>query len=1070
MDVLLQNAQQLAAQALQPYLPIENRVAYMVSHGQSYTSNGYAIRTQGIAEALNGHGYDTLCFIRPGRPWELNTKIAPEVIVNGVRYIHSPWDNIAPADEISHLQQSVKRFVELFKVFRPSVVLAASNYIVSLPAYVAAKQLGLPFYNEVRGFWELSRDAREPGYANTLDFQLEASRDIFVANQALKVFTLNQPMKAELVKRGVAAEAIELVPNGVSQLPTIKPAKPELKARLGIADNDIVIGYVGSFNIYEGIETLIEACSFLVNQGLAIKLLLVGDGLSLNFKNDTNNQQSNFPWLIQTGRVVHSEVADYYALIDTVVIPRKKHAVCEIVPPMKIVEALTYGKRIIVSDISPLIDYKEKFEFLTIFNNNSVSSLAQAIQETLEQPVPQPVSSQLFSAHTVNISNALKYNVVSPNNLSLTSFLANKTANENNVTTQPIAVHNSIIKLTRDVYWHSFELNGCNVVSVLANVNIRQGNEKSGVLLVELYDKDNNKIKTDEINLPKSEVFDTSFLYLHDTIDKKTQLISFNTNKLIASVKLGFALFGTNDNTVINVSQLEVKIDKFSAELASLNDIKTTKKASEYKVAMIADEFTTNSFSGEFQVFQLEPDNWLDIFQKNQPDIFFCESAWAGPDSIKRSWRGKIYASINFPKENRQTLLSILEYCKKVGVPTVFWNKEDPTHYSDRKHDFVKTATLFDYVFTSAEECVEQYKQDYGLKNVFSLPFATNPRLFNPFETEVRNNKVVFAGSWYANHVERSTVMEQILDSLIVNGYKPEIYDRYYGDSDPLHIWPDKYLPYIKPGQPHDQMPAVYKSSELGLNFNTVTESSTMFARRVFELISSNTLVISNYSKGVAEMFGDLVVFADKDPERLGCLSESERNIIREQALQLVLTEHTYAKRWRYMLNCMGFKVRPDNEDITLVSRIASDSEVMVSISYFEQYFGRNSSCRLLLVVKAEVPDIDVAAYYQKYNRFGITVTSESFIQKHALEGKYQPVETPYFMLFSPASAPTASWLAKAKLHLSYQIQYPITPFLLKPYQLEAAFDGATLLAKTVLFIPLISELRINKTVLAYGV
>lgn len=494
------------------------------------------------------------------------------------------------------------------------------------------------------------------------------------------------------------------------------------------------------------------------------------------------------------------------------------------------------------------------------------------------------------------------------------------------------------------------------------------------------------------------------------------------------------------------------------------------KFANEIKVAFLADEFTFNSFKDEFIAVTFEPDNWREIFDKERPQLFFCESAWSGIDPKKRPWKGKVYASENFARENRTTLIEILAYCKQHGIPTLFWNKEDPTHFVDRKHDFVKTAVLFDYVFTSAEECVAQYQSDYGVKHAFALPFATNPRLFNPMQNGARSNKVVFAGSWYANHVERSIVMEQVLDTLLASGYEPEIYDRYYGDTDPLHIWPEKYLPYIKPGQPHDQMPAVYKSSVLGLNFNTVTESSTMFARRVFELMSSNTLIVSNYAKGVAEMFGDLVVFADQNPGRLASLSGSEVDHIREQALQLVLQEHTYAKRWRYMLNCIGFKFKPDNQGVTLVSRIASDAEAMASISYFEQHYGRSKDCCLLLIVSSDVPDLDVAGFYQKYNRFGITVTAESFMQKHALDGLYQPIETPYFMLFDVMNTPNPDWLKEAMLHLSYQGSYPITPYSARKYVIEEVNSRQAFLARPVLFLALYQEYCSDKKILAYTV
>ena len=394
MDALLTYATKLANQKAQAIeVPIPGRIAYVVSHGQSYASNGYAIRTQGIAHALNQHSLETLCFVRPGRPWEIKADkkgTQAEVNIDGVRYIHRRWlAGEKPKNETEHLEQSVEYFTELFRIYRPSVVLAASNYIVGLPAWVAAKRLGLPFYNEVRGFWELSQDARKPGYKDTEEFKAEAERDSFVAKQAERVFTLNQPMQNELIKRGVEEAKIALVPNGVSKLPEIKPADLALKAKLGIEHGDKVVGYVGSFNAYEGLDVLLKACAKLIQQGEKIKLLMVGDDQPITqavskSKTPLENAE-NAPWLIQVGRVPHEQVADYYALIDTIVIPRNRLPVCELVPPMKAAEALAYGKRLVLSDLPALRAVCQQGNAVAFVAPDHPTELAEGILRQLTQ-------------------------------------------------------------------------------------------------------------------------------------------------------------------------------------------------------------------------------------------------------------------------------------------------------------------------------------------------------------------------------------------------------------------------------------------------------------------------------------------------------------------------------------------------------------------------------------------------------------------------------------------------------------------------------------------------------------
>ncbi len=183
-----------------------------------------------------------------------------------------------------------------------------------------------------------------------------------------------------------------------------------------------------------------------------------------------------------------------------------------------------------------------------------------------------------------------------------------------------------------------------------------------------------------------------------------------------------------------------------SADIRSIEFFNLDKKikyADRFRVALIADEFTTNSFSDEFDAIPIKPSDWRERFEKYQPEILFCESAWSGTDPKSRPWKGQIYASKNFKKENRTVLLEILAHCKKMGIPTVFWNKEDPTHFTDRVHDFVKTAKEFDFVFTTAAECVGGYQNEHGVSKAFALPFATNPRLFNPVENGFRSSRVV---------------------------------------------------------------------------------------------------------------------------------------------------------------------------------------------------------------------------------------------------------------------------------------------------------------------------------------
>jgi spore maturation protein CgeB len=482
------------------------------------------------------------------------------------------------------------------------------------------------------------------------------------------------------------------------------------------------------------------------------------------------------------------------------------------------------------------------------------------------------------------------------------------------------------IELSNSVNWESFDTKPGEIILAQGIVKVGHGGEKSSIALIKFLDQKGNGIDPKNIPLPRLDVFGENFVYLKDSAGKPHEVFRVKVPKGAVKIEVGFRLFTDDKKTSVVVSGFE--IGKTAEKTASSNIFgETTKSPNEFKVALIADEFTYNSFKDEFDAIPVGPETWRDLFQKNKPDIFFCESAWSGPDSVRRPWKGKVYASKNFSWENRKELLEIIAHCRKEGIPSIFWNKEDPSHYEDRVNDFVKTATEFDYVFTCAEECIDRYKKDYGLKNVYALPFATNPRLFNPIVETDRSNKLVFAGSWYATHPDRCTAMESILDHMIAQGIEIEICDRYYGSDDPNRAWPERFKALLKPNAPHEKMAEVYKSSYLGLNFNTVTDSSTMFARRVFELMSCNTLVVSNYSVGVDKMFGQLVVFADKEPSRLKNLTKNEIDQLRETALNLVLKEHTYKRRWEQILDHVGIKYQKRTDSVTIICPIQTSKD-----------------------------------------------------------------------------------------------------------------------------------------------
>lgn len=342
--------------------------------------------------------------------------------------------------------------------------------------------------------------------------------------------------------------------------------------------------------------------------------------------------------------------------------------------------------------------------------------------------------------------------------------------------------------------------------------------------------------------------------------------------------------------------------------------------ARDVRVAMIADEFTYHSFAPEFDIVRITPANWRKAFELHQPQLFICESAWRGGDGDYRPWRGKIAASNKKKTESRKELFQIIAYCRKQGIPTVFWNKEDPMYFPDRVHDFAATAALFDFVFTTAEECVEDYSKYLGVANVEALPFAVQPRIFNPQESSHRRAKANFAGTWYQKYPERGRSASLIFDNVIESPYDLVIYDRMYGVESASYRYPERYKEYLRPSLSFSEVASSYKEALFGITLNTVTNSKTMFARRAFELAASGCVVISNQALGVQAFFGDSVIYGDSEENPLGNLTGSQLRDLQERGMSVAF-RNTYRHRAEQILEATGFNFQSAEEKVVLAIR-----------------------------------------------------------------------------------------------------------------------------------------------------
>ena len=274
---------QIPAKAERQLEPVKGRVCYILHNAFPYSSGGYATRSHGVASGLQSNGMEVIAITRPGFPLDVVEGLDPDMVtdedvVDGIRYTRILKPTVKGMALVDYLLKAADALEERFRECRPEYVIAASNYRVGIAALIAARRLGIPFAYEVRGWWEVTRMSRDSDFEKSTSYLIQKTMESEVAQRADHVFTLTQPMCEELVERGIVSEKITLLPNSCDSTRFLpRPRDTALAAQLGIPADVSVIGYIGTFVDYEGLEDLTLACGVLKSKGITFRLMLVGN-------------------------------------------------------------------------------------------------------------------------------------------------------------------------------------------------------------------------------------------------------------------------------------------------------------------------------------------------------------------------------------------------------------------------------------------------------------------------------------------------------------------------------------------------------------------------------------------------------------------------------------------------------------------------------------------------------------------------------------------------------------------------------------------------------------------------
>lgn len=363
------------------------RILHVLDHSIPLHS-GYTFRTAALLREQRALGWETFHLTSPKQG---HTDEAVQT-VDDLSFYRTPvvknsFSSLPLAGQWQLMGQLTRRLREVAKKVRPDIIHAHSPVLNALPAIRVGRELGIPVVYEIRAFWEDAAVDHGTTHEGSARYRLTRALETRAIRRADHVFTICEGLRSDIADRGIDPAKITVIPNAVDThaFQASQSPDPALKHSLGL-DGKVVLGFVGSFYAYEGLDLLIEALPTILQVNPAVALLLVGGGPEEARLREQVARLGLEGHVVFSGRVPHKEVSRYYDLIDVLAYPRHSMRLTELVTPLKPLEAMAQQKLFVASSVGGHRELVEHLKTGVLFKADNKDALTQAVLDLLASP------------------------------------------------------------------------------------------------------------------------------------------------------------------------------------------------------------------------------------------------------------------------------------------------------------------------------------------------------------------------------------------------------------------------------------------------------------------------------------------------------------------------------------------------------------------------------------------------------------------------------------------------------------------------------------------------------------
>lgn len=363
------------------------RILHILDHSIPLHS-GYTFRTLAILKAQRALGWETFHVTSAKHTGSvaLEEKVDDWHFFRTPRHTH-PVSKLPVLNQMSVINSLNRRITDIIRSVKPDILHAHSPVLNAIPALRAARKSGIPIVYEVRAFWEDAAVDHGTSREWGIRYRLTRSLESHALRRVDAITTICEGLRNDMIKRGIAPEKITTVPNAVDieKFALSSPTDEALKEQLGLGQKR-VIGFIGSFYAYEGLDILLQALPFMLSNHPDVRVLLVGGGPQETQLRQLVKKLGIEDKVVLTGRVPHDQVQRYYDLIDVLVYPRLSMRLTDLVTPLKPLEAMAQGRVLAASDVGGHLELIRDGYNGILFRSGDPHSLAEKVGELLNTP------------------------------------------------------------------------------------------------------------------------------------------------------------------------------------------------------------------------------------------------------------------------------------------------------------------------------------------------------------------------------------------------------------------------------------------------------------------------------------------------------------------------------------------------------------------------------------------------------------------------------------------------------------------------------------------------------------